>query len=149
MISGNKVRKWAYDHAVVISALVAIIVVIGTHLITPISASLSDKPSLVTISVTLAGFLFTGQGIMLALPVNTKFMQLVKEYGYLDDFHKLCRWAEMAFIGSVVFSLELVTNLFADQVLANILYLISFLWPLILSIWALHIFSHIISASHQ
>lgn len=143
-MNGNRIRAFAYKHSIELSALLAAMAVVAVHLLSSIPAKLTDKPTLVTISVTLAGFLFTGQGIMLAMPTNNRFMQLVKEHGYFDDFHKLCRWAEMAFIASVIFSLEVVTGLFADQALANLLYLISFLWPLIMAFWALWIFGNVI-----
>ncbi|MGI6634220.1 MAG: hypothetical protein ACOX7B_03490 [Christensenellales bacterium] len=145
-MNGNRIREFAYKHSIELSALLAAIVVVSIHLISSIPLTLTDKPTLVTISVTLAGFLFTGQGIMLSLPTNNRFMQLLKEHGYLDDFHKLCRWAEMAFIGSVVFSLEVITGLFSNKSLANLLYLISFLWPLIMAFWALWIFGNVVGA---
>lgn len=148
-MTGNKVRELAYKYAVQISAFLAVVIVVGIHLFSPVPSKLSDKPSLVTISVTLAGFLFTGQGIMLALPTSNRFMQLVKEHGYLDDFHKLCRWAEAIFILSVIFSLEIISGLFANQSLANLLYLITFLWPLFMAFWALWIFSNVIALQSQ
>jgi len=143
-MTSNSVRAFAYRHSVEISAILAAVVVVSVHLISSIPATLVDKPTLVTISVTLAGFLSTGQGIMLALPSGSRFMQLVKEHGYLNDFHKLCRWSEMGFVCSVVFSLEIITGLFFDQTLANLLYLITFLWPLTMAIWALWIFGNVI-----
>lgn len=148
-MSGNRIRAFAYKHSVELSAVLAAIVVVIAHIISSIPAKLADKPTLVTISVTLAGFLFTGQGIMLAIPTNNRFMQLVKQHGYLDDFHKLCRWSEMVFIGSVVFSLEVISGVFSDQVLANLLYLLTFLWPLIMAFWALWIFGNVIGLLHQ
>jgi len=148
-MNGNHIRAFAYRHSVTLSALLSAVVVVSVHLISSIPVKLADKPTLVTISVTLAGFLFTGQGIMLTLPANNRFIQLVKEHGYLHDFHKLCRWAEMTFIGSVIFSLDVITGLFADQALANLLYLVSFLWPLFMAFWALWIFGNVIGLSNQ
>ena len=148
-MTSNSVRAFTYKRSVELSALLAAVIVVSVHLISSIPAKLADKPTLVTISVTLAGFLFTGQGIMLALPTNNRFMQLVKEHGYLNDFHKLCRWSEMTFIGSVVFSLEIFNDLFADQALASLLYLITFLWPLIMAFWALWIFGNVIGLMNQ
>ncbi len=146
---GNRIRAFVYKHSVVLSAIMATVFVVSVHCISSIPAKLADKTTLVTISVTLAGFLFTGQGIMLAVPTNSRFMQLVKQHGYLDDFHKLCRWSEMVFIGSVVFSLEVISGMFSDQVLANSLYLLTFLWPLIMAFWALWIFGNVIGLLHQ
>lgn len=143
-MTANRARAFIYKYSVEASALLAAVIVVSVHLISSIPSIQSDKPTLVSISVTLAGFLFTGQGIMLALPYRSRFIHLMKEYGYLDDFHKLCRWAEMAFIGSVVFSLEIFSGLFADQSLAYLLYIISFLWPMIMAIWALWIFGNVI-----
>lgn len=143
-MNSNGIRKFVYKYSVVLSAIVAVMIVLLICLFSSVPSTLPDKPTLVTISVTLAGFLFTGQGIMLALPLESKFMQLVKQYGYFNDFHTLCHWAEMVFIVSVVFSLEVITNLFTNQVLVNTLFLFTFLWPLIMTTWALWIFGNII-----
>lgn len=143
----SNVRMFVYKYAVIISLLIAVSVVFCAHFISPVPETLADKATLVTISVTLAGFLFTGQGIMLTLPPNNRFIQLVKEHGYLEDFHRLCRWSEMAFIISVVFSLEIITGLFADKVLSSFLYLISFMWPLIMAFWALWIFGNVVGSA--
>lgn len=142
----SNIRAFVYKYAVIISLLIAVSVVLLAHQLSPIPKKLADKATLVTISVTLAGFLFTGQGIMLTLPPNNRFIQLVREHGYLDDFHRLCRWSEMVFIVSVVFSLQIITELFGDKVLANLIYLITFLWPLVMSFWALWIFGSVVGS---
>lgn len=143
-MSINKLREIAYRYSVHISGILATVIVLAAYFLKLVPAKLEDKPTIISISVTLAGFLFTGQGIMLALPVDNEFMQSVKRYGYLHDFHKLCRVSELAFMVSVLFGLEIFTKLFLSSILYNALFLISFLWPLIMALWALGIFGAII-----
>lgn len=143
-MSQNKIRSFLYLYAIAISAFFAAIIVILTYLLSSIPEVLTDKPSLIMISVTLAGFLFTGQGIMLTLPHNNRFIQLIREQGYLMDFHLLCRCAELVFIASTFLGLDIFSNLYHEPVLVNMLYLFSFMWPLIMTIWALWIFGNVI-----
>ena len=144
-MNSNDLREKVYTHSVEISAFITLVFVTISQVIGPLIITTSDKSSLISISVTLSGFLFAGQGIMLTLPENNKFIVLAKSHGYFYDFHRLCRWAEIVFIASVPLGLDAISRLFLDTGLISFIYFFLVFWALIMSIWALILFSRIIS----
>lgn len=143
-MNSNKIRSFIYRHSIDLCAITSGLAVVVILLFRALPAKLSDKGTLITISVTLAGFMFTGQGIMMTLPKGNEFVQLLREHGYLSDFHNLCSWSEVVFIGSVILGLDVVSGMFFDSVLANLLYLFAFLWGLLMALWALWLFGSVI-----
>lgn len=89
---------WIYRLSDIVVILLSISFTILTKFFVPWVELQKNISILVTIAVTFASFLFAGQSILLSLPLNNEFLVVAKKQGYLDDFHKLCRRAEITYV---------------------------------------------------
>lgn len=135
----NRMRAFVYRFALLITAIFAVLFVLFLIVLKVNNEVLKERELMVTIAVTLAGFLFAGQGILLSLPANNRFIQDVKRYGYMTNFHRMCRFSELAFLFSVVIGFKAFSNEVID-----VLFLFTFFWGLTLAFWAIFIFGEIV-----
>lgn len=132
-------RKLVYQYAIFIVLLATAIITFIVFQTNSLPSILANQSIMMNVAVTLAGFLFTGQGIILTLSPKNRFIQLVKKYGYMKDFNNLCRWSELLFVFSILLGIDII-----NVVIFDIFYFFTFLSGLIFALWSLVLFSSLV-----
>lgn len=135
----RKIRLFLYRFSIPISAILGAAILILLRQFDKVDEILKERSTMLTVAVTLAGFLFAGQGILLSLPSSNRFIQDVKKYGYMIEFHKLCRFSEIGFLLSLAIGFEAFSNDIVDTI-----FLFMFTFGLTLAIWAIIVFGSIV-----
>lgn len=135
----QKCRQWLYRYACFVVLIIVLSFIVIGYYFGSIDRIMEDQPTFVTIGTTFAGFLFTGQGIILTLSPTNRFLVIAKKHGYIEDFHRFCRYAEISFLSATVFSLKIFQSTVFD-----LIFLLLFLYALIFAIWALVLFGQIV-----
>ena len=135
----QNIRLFLYKHSTAIVFAITSILTIVCILFKKVDTILQDQNTLVTLASTLAGFLFTGQGILLTLSPNNAFYILAQKHGYIKDFHHHCRYAELSLLIAALLSIKLISNNITD-----ICFIFLVIFGLLFTLWALLLFGSIV-----
>lgn len=135
----TKLRELVYRYAIGMVVLLAAIITFLVYKAGTIQVIMNNQSTMMNIAVTLAGFLFTGQGIILTLSPENKFIKLVKKVGYMKDFNNLCRRAEVLFVVSILLGIDIWNSQALDFA-----YFFCFICALLFATWALTLFSNLV-----
>ncbi|WP_186430913.1 hypothetical protein [Clostridium sp. BSD9I1] len=126
LIFVNFQRKYNYVFYPIVTSIIFNIIIKIPNIIT-VNQSMNNN--IVSVSGVLVGFLFSSHSILIALPDNKKYVQLLKEYGYLKrNFLSI-------FLGEIFLTISLVLSFFELNIFLSLnFFIIGICYTIILAV---------------
>lgn len=138
----ERVRRWIYRiGAYFIVFIVALVVAIALNHMNWLAPLVDNASAIATTGATIAAFLFTIQGILIAVPKDNPFMRQVRNNSrYLVYLHRFCLVAEISYM------LVLLPMHYMDAELPvlNIIVLTVFMSAVLFTIWSMYLMCRIL-----
>ena len=135
----NYLREFMHKKASLIVASLSVALTIVLCITGQINEVIKKADTLLSVGATLAGFLFAGQSVLLALSPKSDFLTKAKKEGYLYYVHKFCAISELAFITSIFLGI----NVFPWKCI-DYLFICLFFFALGMSVWSIKIYAELI-----
>jgi len=146
----DTLRLWVYEYSLVpaffLSILSSILIIehLGTIILT------ANASTLATAGITIAAFLYTVQGLLIAIPESNRFMLQLRRYKsrYLKYLHLFCHRAELFFMFvffPMLFSENILNHFIpSHQAIISIVFLSFFFSGFLFSLWAMWLLGSIL-----